>query len=217
MAKEKDQIIEDVSEAVSTPTTGNKEASLTKITPEMLSAIQSLLGERDKKAGTDGLSLYTDVRDPLKVEEVRVKRFDNQFVVGYKNLNTDSYSSTPIYTVNKAYPDRKLNAEPHITLLLADGTEDANGLVITEKEVALIDYMTYRTEVILPVIEFKAVEDIIDKGRLGVRGGAFETDGSGNPVARLSVKKEVRMVDYFVTVQPKDFAKPISINQLFLA
>jgi hypothetical protein len=186
---------------------------LSKITPEMLEAFQVLMKQQGEKKNSS-LSLYNDVRDIKKIETARLKRFDNKFVIGFKDMNNDPYETRPQYTFNKPIMDRKLPNEPHLVLLLSN-----DGKEVEEKEVALVDYMNYRKDVQVPVLEVIKKEIIEDKGLLGQRGGssAFEVDGEGKPVSRVAVRKEVRREEVFLVLDVPGFDDTLTINSNFVA
>lgn len=192
-------------------TTTKKKTALEKITPEMLEAIKELLAQK-KDDGKEGMSIYSDVRDPKKIETARIKRIDGMFVIGFKDVNDDPYETRPRYTTEEPYLGRGLKREPHITLLLSK-----DGETVIEKKMAHIDYMTYRKELTVPVIEVIKKEIIEDGGLLGVRRGAVTLGEDGRPTSRVAVRKEVRREELSLVLDVPGFSSPLTIKSEFLA
>ena len=192
-------------------------ASTVTFSTEQLELVQKMIEASKGSSGNarTTISRYTDVRDPKKVEKVKVSRFDGKFVLGFKNLNTDPYRKDPKYSENKFDAHRKLDAQPFVTLLLSE-----NGSDISEKEVSLIDYMNNRTQVECKVKNIETTEIIDDKGilgRQGTGGYASAVDDLGNPEKPIAIKAEVKRVERVFHVEIPGFSKPVEFIEAFLA
>ena len=192
-------------------------ASTVTFSTEQLELVQKMIEASKGSSGNarTTISRYTDVRDPKKVEKVKVSRFDGKFVLGFKNLNTDPYRKDPKYSENKFDAHRKLDAQPFVTLLLSE-----NGSDISEKEVSLIDYMNNRTQVECKVKNIETTEIIDDKGilgRQGTGGYASAVDELGNPEKPIAIKAEVKRVERVFHVEIPGFSKPVEFIEAFLA
>ena len=117
-------------------------ASTVTFSQEQLEIVQKMIEASKGGAGNarTTISRYTDVRDPKKIQNVKVSRFDGKYVLGFKDLNKDPYRKEPKYSENKFDIHRKLDNQPFITLLLSE-----DGKEVEEKEVSLIDYMNNLT------------------------------------------------------------------------
>ena len=192
-------------------------ASTVTFSTEQLELVQKMIEASKGSSGNarTTISRYTDIRDPKKVEKVKVSRFDGKFVLGFKNLNTDPYRKDPKYSENKFDAHRKLDAQPFVTLLLSE-----NGSDISEKEVSLIDYMNNRTQVECKVKNIETTEIIDDKGilgRQGTGGYASAVDELGNPEKPIAIKAEVKRVERVFHVEIPGFSKPVEFIEAFLA
>lgn len=69
---------------------------------------------------------FIDLLDPgaVKRKFVRLARLNNKFVVGLKDINTDTYSDEPIYVTNIEHPSKKGEYVPWATFIYEDGTEE---------------------------------------------------------------------------------------------
>ncbi len=69
---------------------------------------------------------FIDLLDPdaVKRKFVRIARLNNKFVVGLKDMNTDSYSDQPVYITNVEHPTKKGEYIPWATFICDDGTEE---------------------------------------------------------------------------------------------
>lgn len=69
---------------------------------------------------------FIDILDPTahKRKFVRLPRLNNKFVVGMKNMNTDSYLDEPIYVTNVEHPTKGGEYIPWATFIYEDGTEE---------------------------------------------------------------------------------------------
>lgn len=182
--------------------------------PEQMELVRSMIDAAKGSGERGSVSRYTDVRDPKKLETVKVSRFDNKFVLGFKDLNIDPYRKAPKYSENKLDLVRKLPDQPFVTLILSDGGEQ------TEKEVSLIDYMNNREQVQCKVAGVKEKEVIDDKGILGRQGGggyASAVDGDGKLVHSVAVKAEVKRIERNILVEVPGFDEPVSFIEAFLA
>lgn len=192
-------------------------ASTVTFSQEQLEIVQKMI-EASKGGGGNArttISRYTDVRDPKKIQNVKVSRFDGKYVLGFKDLNKDPYRKEPKYSENKFDIHRKLDNQPFITLLLSE-----DGKEVEEKEVSLIDYMNNRTQVECKVKEIESKEIIEDKGVLGRQGsGGYATaiDANGNIEKPIAIKAEVKRVERVYHVEIPEFNKPVEFIEAFLA
>lgn len=69
---------------------------------------------------------YIDLLDPNAVKRkfVRLARLNNKFVVGLKDMNTDTYTDEPLFYVNIENPKKAGDMIPWSTFLYDDGTEE---------------------------------------------------------------------------------------------
>lgn len=197
----------------------NGEVDLNKstqtITPEMMDAIKSILAQEkaNDKNRDNSFSVLTDVRDPKKIEQVRIKRLDGKFVVGFKDYNTDPFRKTPRYTINKMHLERKLPNEPFITLILS-----TDGETFEEKELPHVDYMNYREDFPVDVIEVKKHQIIENKGLITQNPSmAYEVDNKGQMINSGMIRQEVVREEISFIIQLPGFANPIEIKSDFLA
>lgn len=164
---------------------------------EQIAVINQMFEDRMKGMPTDRnnpnnpISVY-NLRDPKKIETVKVSRFDAKWVVSFKNLQNDPYKKIPKYLRYGVDPIRKLNNEPYVTLNLS-----ADGKTFEEKEVLLIDYMDNRDRVDIKVLECKVETKIHDHGILGAQNNyGIAVDEKGKPEARPTIlaqsKSEIR-------------------------
>ena len=193
--------------------TGGEEikASMETFTPAQMSAIQDMLKGLNNKSERSSISMYKDVRDPKKIETVKVSRFDGKFVFGFKDLNSDPYRTEPKYSESKMDIARKLPDQPFVTLILDDGTE---------KEVSLIDYMNNRKQVECKVKEVLSKEIIDDKGilgRQGTGGYAAAIEDNGTVSKPVTIRAEVKRVERTYLVEVPGFEKPVEFIEAFLA
>lgn len=202
--------------------------------PEQIKAIDALFEKRLKAINRStsqsadeqrpaGISMY-NLRDPKKIEAVRVSRFDGKWVIGWKDLQNDPYKKTPKYLDYGVamYDDRKFTNEPFITLLLSD-----DGEKIEEKRVLLLDYMQNREKDQpinqIPVKDIRVVTIIEDHGILGSSAGfagAVDVDprtGRNVNVDRTAILQQSKREERYFTIAIPGFKKEIEINSEFLA
>lgn len=167
--------------------------------PEQIALIDKMFEERTKSMTQrpdkpNAISMY-NIRDPKKIETVKVSRFDAKWVIGFKNLQNDPFKKMPKYLRYGVEPIRKLPNEPYVTLLLSN-----DGKEIIEKELLLVDYMEYRDQKDVPVVKCNIQEVINDHGVLGSSSQfAIAVNDKGNPEARPTIlqqsKSEIRTFD----------------------
>lgn len=173
--------------------------------------IQEARGENNRRP--DAISMY-NLRDPKAIESVRVKRMYGKFVMGFKNLQTDPLKKTPKYLVYKADATRGLFKEPFVTLLLQQDEKSP----VEEKEVLLLDYMTEREFLQVPVVKIDLDKKIKSYGYLGSNGEyAGEVDEHDKPVARMKVLAEVQTEERVFFLELPGFSQPVSFISDFLA
>ena len=190
-------------------------ASTVAFTPERMDIVSKMIEASRGSSTQKAISRYTDFTDPKKIRKVKVSRFNNKYVLGFKDLNLDPYRKEPKYSQDKFDSYRNLNLQPHVTLLLSD-----DGKKVEETEVSLISYMDRRTQVECDVVEIKSKEIIEDKGLLGKGGtGGYATavSESGAPVAPTTVKAEVLRIERVYVVNVPGFEKPVEFIEAFLA
>lgn len=158
--------------------------------PEQIDLIDQMFEARIKSSkGTaspnNAISMY-NIRDPKRIDTVKVNRFDAKWVLGFKNLQKDPYKKAPNYLRYGVEPTRKLQNEPYVTLLLSSDGKD-----IEEKEVLLVDYMAYKDGKNIPVIKCNVKEVINNHGILGQSGQfAVAVNEKGNPESRPTIAAE---------------------------
>lgn len=200
--------------------TPKKTASNVGFTPEQMELVQQLISQskNNEQSRTDeAVSRFTDMRDPKEIMTCPIYRFDGQFVIGFKDLNKDPYRKTPKYSENKLDIHRKLADQPFVTLLLS-----SDGETVTEKEVALIDYVNNRMKVEIPKgdFEIKSRDVIADHGVLGRAGGtsfAADFNDSGKIAAPMRLKAETKTTERTFIVNLPGFSKPVTLIEAFLA
>lgn len=190
-------------------------ASTVSFTPEQLDLVQKMIEASKSTTNTRGVvSRYTNVRDPKEISTVNVSRFDNMFVIGFKDYNNDPYKKAPKYSINQLDVQRNLKNQPFVTLILSDGKDTV------EKEVSLISYMDNRDKVVCNVVNIINKEIIDDKGLLGRQGSsgmAGAIDDKGNPLQPISVKAEIKRVERTYLVEVPGFDEPVAFIEAFLA
>lgn len=188
--------------------------TLTSFTPEQLEVVQRLIAESKSNQKDNGpLSVY-GARDPREITHVKVSMFEGKFVIGFKDFQTNPYSKDKKFYQEKSLPERGLNRQPFVTLLLTSDGED-----VEELEVALIDYMNYRTRIELPVESIEKKEVIEDHGVLGKRGEgmAVGLDSEGKPLSQLTLKAESKKTIMKFYVKLPDTDKVIEFTEDLLA
>ena len=186
----------------------------TGFTPEQMEIIQGMLSEArsNNTKDTSSISVYNS-RDPKSIESVNVKRIEGKFVVGFKDLQNDSFKKIPKYLSYEAMPSRGLVKEPFITLILSD-----DGKEFEEKKMALVDYTDEREYYQAKCIEVKIKKIIEDHGILGSSGEyAGEVDAKGVPVTRQTVLAQTEREERVFVVELPSFAKPVEMISAFLA
>lgn len=168
--------------------------------------------EQSKNTGSqgNGFSVYGQ-RDPRKIETVNVKRFEGKFVVGFVDFQNDPFKKhVPKYTTVEFDPIRKIDFQPYITLVLSDGSENADGeLVTTERKVRLLDYVDYRERFDAKVIRIEKKDVIDNYGQLGGHAMASEIDAKGNKISYPSINKETKREVMTFFVELPGFSKPV--------
>jgi len=190
----------------------SKSQSNVTFTPEQMEVINKLINAQANRGSSEAVSVYNK-RDIKKIETVNVSRFDNKFVIGFKNLNNDAYDTTPRYYEEKLDVVRKLPNQPFVTLILSDGKETQ------EKDVALVDYVNYRKKMQCNVVKIEDKEIIEDHGLLGRTGSdiAGMVDDSGRPVTPIAVRAESKRVIRTYYIEVPGFDKPVEFIEDFLA
>lgn len=196
------------------------ETSKIAFTPEQMELVQQLiLASRDSKDenSRQAISRFSNIRDPKAIMSIPTYRFDEKFVVGFKNYSNDPYRKVPKFYDMKLDINRKLNDQPFVTLLLS-----TDGETITEKEVPVIDYINNRIKVILEKDAFEIVnkEVLDDKGIIGRGGGgtfAQEIGSNGIPISPVLVKAEVKRIERKFIINFPGFIKPVEMIEEFLA
>ena len=199
-------MVDKIDKEVKSPEAKETKAPVT-FTPDQIELVNKMLEERIKGLNTkqdnpnSPVSLY-NMRDPKEIKTVSVSRFDGKWVIGFKNLQTDTFKKhIPLYLRYGINVERKLNREPYVTLLLS-----TDGKKIEEKEVMLIDYMEYRDKVNVPVIKVNTKEVIHDHGILGRTGQfAVAIDDKGNPESRPTIMAQSKTVERTFEVQLEGF------------
>lgn len=64
-----------------------------------------------------------DDEDPFKVKTVRLPRFQNKFVVGFKNTNTDEYYPDLVIHAFDVWNNEQKRNEPYVTVIFEDKSE----------------------------------------------------------------------------------------------
>ncbi len=69
---------------------------------------------------------FIDLLDPNAVKRkfIRLARLNNKFVVGMKDMNTDTYTDQPMYFTNIENPAKKGDYIPWATFIYEDGTTE---------------------------------------------------------------------------------------------
>lgn len=90
-------------------------AEVNKILADFEKKIQSRQSDQDDN--------FIDLLDPNAKKRmfVRLARLNNKFIVGRKNMQSDSYSDEPIYVENVENPKKKGEFIPMTTFILEDG------------------------------------------------------------------------------------------------
>lgn len=197
-----------------------KTGQVAPFTPEQMELVQQLINSNKSatnERGNQAISRFTDVRDPKELLSCPVYRFDEKFVLGFKDHNNDPYRKAPKYSVAKFDINRKLPDQPFVTLLLS-----SDGKEIIEREVPLIDYMNNRTKIMIdkPNFEVKMREVIQDHGIIGRAGGGTFADDIGSngvPIATAHVKAETKTVERTFVVKLPGFDEPVTFIEAFLA
>lgn len=209
MAEEKEKVKSPEAKEIKAPVT---------FTPDQIELVNKMLDERVKGLSqrqdnpNSPVSLY-NMRDPKEIKTVSVSRFEGKWVVGFKNIQTDSFKKhIALYLEYGVDPVRRLNREPYVTLLLS-----ADGKKIEEKKVLLIDYMEYRDKVNVPVIKVNTKEVIHDHGVLGRTGQfAVAIDDKGNPETRPTIMAQSKTIERTFEVKLEGFADTTTFITDFL-
>lgn len=191
-----------------------KQENTVPFTAEQMAIVEKMIQQSKVRGNTDSSISVYGMRDPKKIETVKVSQFDGMFVIGFKDLQNNPLKKTPKYSETKMDIIRKLPNEPFITLLLSN-----DGEKVVEKEVPLVDFMNYRERIVCPVIKLDKEEVIKDHGILGRQNDQFgaEIDENNRPVQSAGIKAEYKtnLMKYYVELP--GFNKPVEFIEDFLA
>lgn len=181
-------------------------------TPAQIKVINQMLADRldaeragdsTRRSPNNAISMY-NLRDPKKIETVKVSRFESKWVVGFKNLQNDPFKKGAAYLRYGIDPVRKLPREPYVTLMLS-----ADGKNIEEREVLLIDYMDNRDTVDVSVLDVEVKPEIHDHGVLGTPSGyGIAVNEKGNPESRPTILAQSKSEKRTFKVHLEGFAEP---------
>lgn len=179
---------------------------------QQMQIIQQMIVEAkgSRSSEVTSVSMYNQ-RDPKSIETVNVRRIDGHFVVGWKNVQKDSFKKKPLYLQYKPIHDKGAK-EPFITLILSD-----DGINLTEKEMPLVDYMTEQDRYKAKVLKVDIKKVIEDHGYLGSTGEyATAVDSRGLPESRPTILAQTEHEVRVFTVELPGFEKPWEFIAEFL-
>lgn len=84
---------------------------------EVLKMFQEFKKELAKEEVND------DTEDKTIQRKVRISRFNNKFIVGLKNLNTDEYDTEKVVYSQDIFDEKTRSYVPHITVIFDDESE----------------------------------------------------------------------------------------------
>lgn len=195
--------------------TSNKRASQdVSFTPEQLAIVQQLIAESKATSKKDNRISVYGARDPREITHVKVSMFDGKFVIGFKDFQTNPYAKEKKLYQEKPLAERGLPKQPFVTLILSDQEGE-----VSEQEVALIDYMNYRSQIEFPIEKMEKREIIKDHGILGKVGAnvAAGIDAEGKALSKLSLKAESKQLEMVFYVKLPGFDKPVQLTEDTLA
>lgn len=183
-------------------------------TPEQLELVQQMIAQSKETSQKDSSISVYGARDPREITHVKVSMFEGKFVVGFKDFQNNPFSKEKKLYQEKTIPERGLTRQPFVTLILTD-TEGE----LEEMEVALVDYMNYRSKVELPIEKMIRNEVIKDHGVLGKVGAgtAIGVDSEGKALSKLSLKAESKEIKTSFYVKLPGFKNAIEFTEDVLA
>lgn len=111
--------------------------------------------------------------DAPEIKRCTIPRFNNKFILAFKNMNTDEYSTTPVYAVD-VFDEKIRQNIPHVTLIFDDKSE---------LTVPLNTALDKSNKITCELIEIKEVDVSYDFGKVErqeVKGDGYTKSGTGD-------------------------------------
>lgn len=155
---------------------------------EMMKQVAIQAAEAARKKDDEGFEPDAHTKAP---KTLRLSRFMNKFIIGFKNLNNDPYFADLYVPTKDVYNEQKREFEPWVEVLFHDGSEPV-----------FVNYLTLLKQaraIPVEIVEVKKKDASYDFGKVeSVEYDGFERKGTG-----IMVKAKVNQtLDSYVVKLP---------------